>query len=119
MHSKPGINHNNAIERLRPECKASLNQAEQNNRKIINRMVTKQLMRNEDDAIEILSAVLLLLLTYITCAFFNSPPFVASNTEVTVRNNAQVPISSLSNTRTRITKLISPKNVSENRCKMV
>lgn len=80
----------------------------------MNTNVINTLIRNDDDAMDIFSFKSLLPLTYFICAFFKSPLLVASKTEVTVKNKAQVPISAVLNTRANIIKFISPKKVSEN-----
>jgi hypothetical protein len=50
------------------------------------------LIRNEEEAIVVLSSGLFVLLTYLIWAFFKRLLFVNSKIPVTVRNRAQVPI---------------------------
>ena len=88
-------------------------------RNTINKTLIKLFIKKDDEAIDIFSPGLLLLLTYLTCAFFKRLLFVVSNTEVTAKNKDHVPTCAVFKTLTRIIKLINPKKVSENRCKMV
>lgn len=119
MQIKPGINQYKVAERPAPALSTVLIQSEQKMRKAIKINVINILIRNDDDAIDILSFKSLLPLTYFTCAFFRSPLLVTSKTEVTVKNNAHVPISAVLNVRANIIKFISPKKVSENRCRIL
>jgi len=88
-------------------------------RNIINKTLIKLFIKKDDEAIDIFSRGSLVLLTYFTCAFFKRLLFVVSNTEVTAKNKDHVPTCAVLRTLTRIIKLINPKKVSENRCKIV
>ena len=119
MDTKPGINQYNVVDRSVPACSSILIQSEKNNTKSMNKSVIVTLIKKDEDAIETLSNRSPLPLTYLIWAFFNRPLFVTSNTEVTVKNKAHVPISAVVSTRTNIIKFINPKNVRENRCRIV
>jgi hypothetical protein len=83
--------------------------------RITKTILMEALIRNEEEATSVCSSGSSLPLTYLMWAFFNRALFVDSKIPVIVRNNAQVPIWSIVNFRVSRTKLINPKNVSENR----
>jgi len=76
-------------------------------------------MTNEDEAISVFSSELLLLLTYLICAFLSRLLLAISKIPVIVRKSAYVPSCVGVNVRVRKIKLMKPKNVSEKRCKKV
>lgn len=119
MKIKPGINQYKVADSSSPALSMLLIQPEKKMRKTINTNVINTLIRKDDEATDIFSFKSSLPLTYLICAFFKSPLLVASKTEVTVKNKAQVPISAVLNARARMIKFIRPKKVSENRCSML
>ena len=119
MQINPGINHFNITASSLPAWSEALSHSEKKRMKRMKSKLIRLLINNDEEAIDDFSSVFLLPVTKCMCAFFKSPLFVVSKIERTTRNNAHVPIWSLDKERISTIKLISPKNVSEKRCKKV
>jgi hypothetical protein len=91
MQIIPGINHFSIIASSIPILNHLPNQLEKKRIKAMKTILIEELIRKEEEAIAVFSSGLLLVLTYLICAFFSKFVLVASKMPVSVRNSAQEP----------------------------
>ena len=113
----PGVNHFSICSSSSPVCNQRLIGPEKPKSKPMNIKLSKVFKTSEEDAIPIFSS--LFPATYLICAFFKRFVLLVSNNVVIIRKKAHMPICGLDNPhRIRMTKLINPKSVRENRCRV-
>ena len=83
----------------------------------MNRPLNNELIRKDDAAMDVCSLMSFCVLTNRIWAFFSRLVFEVSKIEVMARKRAHTPICALGIERIRMTKLMNPKKVSENRCR--